>query len=346
MSGLVLVIMPSKIANELSREQICSDFGDEMINANNNVFFEARIDTAKLRPNDVSRFLGNHPEARTTMVRKLIQHYNELHKKVFSVFKITKRDIEADEHDETGLFKDIINFKKQDLLDEYGDVKLVLRFHGEDEESWTIREYFENPEGGSDLVEPLILEALLRNPNHAALKDKDGYLLFEGPTDQTRTKAGGSENEEDEGGEEGEEEGEEQDEEEDKEEDEGEEEEEEEEEEEGEDDDDEELAEPAQAPRRRKTRARGLTTATVCFIPGCTSQTLRADARNTDIITHLIEAHGLRITKAMRSHGGNEFAKRMTRNRIARPWLRQRGVDPNTVKPFEDPTGETDEEEE
>ncbi|KAI7489448.1 hypothetical protein KC351_g1314 [Hortaea werneckii] len=336
MSGLVLVIMPSKIANELSREQICSDFGDEMIKANNNVFFEARMDTPKLRETDVSRFLETFPEVRTTMVRKLIQHYDELHKKVFSVFNITMRDIEADEQDETGLFKDIINFKKQDLLDEYGDVKLVLRFHGQDEESWTIREYFENPEGESYLVEPVILEALVRNPNHAALKDKDGYLLFEGPTEQILTTAEGSENEEDEGEEEGE-----------KDEEEGEEEDEKEEKEEEEDgDDDEELAGPAQAPRRRKTRARGPTTATVCFIPGCTSQTLRADARNTDIITHLIEAHGLRITKAMRSHGGNEFAKRMTRNRIARPWLGQRGVDPNTVKPFEDPTGETDEEEE
>ncbi|KAI7288423.1 hypothetical protein KC343_g329 [Hortaea werneckii] len=331
MSGPVVLVMPSKIGYELSREQICSDFGDEIVNANNDVFFQSSVDGNRLRLTDVSQFLGRHPEARTAMVRKLIQHYDELHNRVFSVFNITMRDV-ANAHNEDGLFKDIINFKRRDLLNRHGGVKLVFRLNGEDKESWTIREFFESPEEESELVEPVILEALLRNPNHAALTDENGYLLFEDPTEHARTAAEGSGDEEEEGEEEREEGGEEEGEKEVEEEGE-----EEEEEEEG-------RAGPAQAPRRRAARARGPTTATVCFIPGCTSQTLRADARNTDIITHLIEAHGLQITKAMRSHGGNEFAKRMARNRVARPWLRQRGVDPNTVKPFEDPTGETDEE--
>ncbi|KAI6840974.1 hypothetical protein KC340_g2588 [Hortaea werneckii] len=347
MSGPVLYVMSSTIAKELSREQVCSDFGDEMIKAHNGVHFQMRFDGARLRLTDVSKFLERHPEARTLMIRKLIKHYDELHKKFFAVFNITAREVEADIHHESKLFDEIVNFKRQDLLNEYGDVKLVFRIHGEDQESWTVREFFESPEEESDLVEPNILESLFRNPNHPALKDEDGMLLFEHPAEQTRAAA---ENNDDDEGEEGENE-EDQDEtmedemmEEEMEEDEMEEDENEEEEEE--EDDEEEQAGPAQAPRRRTAGARGPTTSTVCFVPGCTTQTLRANPRNTDIITHLIQAHGLQITSAMRSHGGNELSKRMQRNRIARPWLRQRGVDPNTVKPFEDPTGDTDEEDE
>ncbi|KAI7209891.1 hypothetical protein KC333_g8510 [Hortaea werneckii] len=342
MSGPVLYVMSPTIAKELSREQVCSDFGNELIKAHNGVHFEMRFDGAKLRLTDVSEFLKRHPEARTLMIRKLIKHYDELHKKVFAVFNITAREVEADIHHESKLFNEIVNFKRQDLLKEYGDVKLVFRINGEDEEPWTVREFFENPEEESELVEPNILESLLRNPNHPALKDEDGMLLFEQSAEQTHAAAEGNDDEE---GEEGENE-EDQDEVMEDENEERDEEEEEDEEEEDEEDDEEEQAGPAQAPRRRTAGARGPTTSTVCFVPGCTTQTLRANPRNTDIITHLIQAHGLQITRAMRSHGGNEFAKRMDRNRIARPWLRQRGVDPNTVKPFEDPTGDTDEEDE
>ncbi|KAI7340044.1 hypothetical protein KC315_g890 [Hortaea werneckii] len=343
MSGPVLYVMSSTIAKELSREQICSDFGDEMIEAHNGVHFEMRFDGARLRLTDVSEFLKEHPEARTLMIRKLIKHYDELHKKVFAVFNITAREVEADIHHESKLFNEIVNFKRQDLLNEYGDVKLVFRINGEDEEPWTVREFFESPEEESELVEPNILESLLRNPNHPALKDEDGMLLFEHSAEQTRAAAEGNDDEEgEEGGNE-----EDQDEvmddemmEEEMEEDE------EADEEEEEEDDEEEQAGPAQAPWRRTAGARGPTTSTVCFIPGCTTQTLRPNPRNTDIITHLVQAHGLPITRAMRGHGGNELTKRMARNKIARPWLRQQGVDPNTVQPFADPTGETDEEDE
>ncbi|KAI6915235.1 hypothetical protein KC318_g209 [Hortaea werneckii] len=315
------------MANELSQEQICSDFGDEMIKAHNRLNFRARIDGPKLRLTDISEFLERHPEARTTM-------------------------IEEDVHQESKLFDEIVNFKRQDLLNQHGDVKLVFRIHGGDEEPWTVRESFESPEEESDLVEPKILESLLRNPNHPALKDEDGMLLFENPAEQTRVDEGEEgENEEDQDemveDEMMEEEMEEDENEEaDEEEEEGNEEGEDEEDEEEEEDDEEEQTGAAQASRLRTAGARGPTTSTVCFVPGCTTQTLRANPRNTDIITHLIQAHGLRITRAMRSHGGNEFAKRMQRNRIARPWLRQRGVDPNTVKPFEDATGDTDKEDE
>ncbi|GAB1735881.1 hypothetical protein NU219Hw_g5217t1 [Hortaea werneckii] len=355
MSGPILYVLSSTTANELSQEQICSDFGDEMIRVHNRLNFETRIDGPKLRLTEISVFLERHPEARTTMVRKLIKHYNELHRSTWADFTITAHDVAEDEHHEGKLFDDIVNFKREDLLNQHGDVKLVFRFHGKDHEPWTVREFFEIPEDEDDRVEPKILESLLRNPNHPALRDEEGFLLCEGPADQTRTAAEGHD---DEGGEEGEDE-EYQDEmeeaemdDEDMEDDEMEDAEMEEAEaeaeegEEVEDEDDEEQAAPAQALRRRTTGARGPTTSTVCFVPGCTTQTLRADPRNTDIITHLIQAHGLPITSAMRVHGGNEFTKRMARNRIARPWLRQRGVDPNTVKPFEDPTGETDEENE
>ncbi|KAI7205170.1 hypothetical protein KC316_g393 [Hortaea werneckii] len=317
MSGSVLYVMSSTIAKELSREQVCSDFGDEMIKAHNGVHFYARFDGPRLRLTDVSEFLEENPEARTLMIRKLIKHYGELHKKVFAVFDITAREVEADIHHESKLFDEIVNFKRQDLLNEHGDVKLVFRIHGEDQEPWTVREFFESPEEESELVEPNILESLLRNPNHPALKDEDGMLLFEHSAEQTRAAAEGNDDEE---GEEGENE--------------------------EEEDDEEEQAGPAQAPWRRAAGARGPTTSTVCFIPGCTTQTLRPNPRNTDIITHLVQAHGLPITRAMRGHGGNEFTKRMARNRIARPWLRQQGVDPNTVQPFADPTGETDQEDE
>ncbi|KAI7156094.1 hypothetical protein KC349_g6508 [Hortaea werneckii] len=354
MSGPVLYVMSSTIANELSQEQICSDFGDEMIRAHNKLNFRARIDGPRLRLTNISEFLGRHPEARTTMVRKLIKHYDELHQRTFAVFDITAREVEEDVHQESKLFDEIVNFKRQDLLDQHGDVKLVFRFHGEEEEPWTIREFFESPEDESDLVEPKILESLLRNPNHPALEDEDGMLLFENPAEQTRAAAEVNDDEEGEV-ENGEYQGEmmedetmvenmEENMEGEMEEDENEEADEEE--EPAEEDDEEEQAGPAQAPRRRTARARGPTTSTVCFIPGCTTQTLRPNPRNTDIITHLVQAHGLPITRAMRGHGGNEFTKRMVRNRIARPWLRQRGVDPNTVQPFADPTGETDEEDE
>ncbi|KAI7205268.1 hypothetical protein KC316_g734 [Hortaea werneckii] len=350
MSGPVLYVMSSTIANELSQEQICSDFGDEMIGAHNRLNFRARIDGPRLRLTNISEFLGRHPEARTTMVRKLIKHYNELHQRTFAVFDITAREVEEDVHQEPKLFDEIVNFKRQDLLDQHGDVKLVFRFHGEQKEPWTIREFFESPEEESDLVEPKILESLLRNPNHPALEDEVGMLLFERPAEQTRAAAEVNddeegrevENEEDQGetmeGETMEQDMEADENEEADENREGD--------REGEEEEEEGQAGPAQALRRRTARARGPTTSTVCFIPGCTTQTLRPNPRNTDIITHLVQAHGLPITRAMRGHGGNEFTKRMARNRIARPWLRQRGVDPNTVQPFEDATGETDEEDE
>lgn len=351
MSGPALYVLSSTIAHELSQEQICSDFGDEMIRVHNRLNFQTRIDGSRLRLTDISEFLERHPEARTTMVRKLIKHYDELHQRTFAVFIITEQEIAEDNQHEGRLFDDIVNFKREDLLNQHGHVKLVFRFHGEDMEPWTIREFFEIPEGEDDRVEPKILESLLRNPNHPALRDDEGMLLCEQPLEQTRTA--GEDDDDDVEGEEGEDEDDHDEMEEagiaDEDMEEGEVEEDEmevEEDEEAEEDDEGEQAGPARAPRPRTAGARGPTTSTVCFVPGCTTQTLRADPRNTDIITHLIQAHGLPITGAMRAHGGNESTKRMKRNRIARPWLRQRGVDPNTVKPFEDPTGETDEENE
>ena len=64
-----------------------------------------------------------------------------------------------------------------------------------------------------------------------------------------------------------------------------------------------------------------------CFLPGCNLRTLRPHPRATDVISHL-EKHGLQGIQ--RGHGGNENKKRIARNQIIRPWLRNAfGWDPD-----------------